>query len=172
METILNLLPMTEAQQRTLAAVAGANRVLYAPNGILPTGEPAGEALYAQATVILGNPRTALLRECRELRLLQTQTAGTERYERPGVLPAGAMLASASGGWGHMVAEHMVAMLLSQMKHLYEYRQKQMKMDEAVDDIRRRFGYYSIQRGLMYYDQALSNQNPKEEHVVHPHSYF
>lgn len=54
----------------------------------------------------------------------------------------------------------------------YEYRQKQMKMDEAVDDIRRRFGYYSIQRGLMYYDQALSNQNPKEEHVVHPHSYF
>ena len=54
----------------------------------------------------------------------------------------------------------------------YEYRQKQMKMDEAVDDIRRRFGYYSIQRGLMYYDQALSNQNQKEEHVVHPHSYF
>lgn len=54
----------------------------------------------------------------------------------------------------------------------YEYRQKQMKVDEAVDDIRRRFGYYSIQRGLMYYDQALSNLNPKEEHVVHPHSYF
>lgn len=54
----------------------------------------------------------------------------------------------------------------------YEYRQKQMKMDRAVDDIRRQFGYYSIQRGLMYYDQALSNQNPKEEHVVYPHSYF
>ena len=54
----------------------------------------------------------------------------------------------------------------------YEYRQKQMKVDEAVDDIRRRFGYYSIQRGLMYYDKALSNLNPKEDHVVHPHSYF
>lgn len=54
----------------------------------------------------------------------------------------------------------------------YEYRQKQMKVDEAVDDIRRRFGYYSIQRGLMYYDKTLSNLNPKEEHVVHPHSYF
>lgn len=54
----------------------------------------------------------------------------------------------------------------------YEYRQKQMKVDEAVDDIRRRFGYYSIQRGLMYYDKALANLNPKEEHVVHPHSYF
>ena len=54
----------------------------------------------------------------------------------------------------------------------YEYRQKQMKVDRAVDIIRSRFGYYSIQRGLMYYDKALSNLNPKEEHTVHPHSYF
>lgn len=54
----------------------------------------------------------------------------------------------------------------------YEYRQRQMKVDRAVDNIRSRFGYYSIQRGLMYYDKALSNLNPKEEHTVHPHSYF
>lgn len=54
----------------------------------------------------------------------------------------------------------------------YEYRQKQMKVDRAVDNIRSRFGYYSIQRGLMYYDKALSNLNPKEDHTVHPHSYF
>lgn len=54
----------------------------------------------------------------------------------------------------------------------YEYRQKQMKVDRAVDIIRSRFGYYSIQRGLMYYDKALSNMNPKEDHTVHPHSYF
>ena len=31
-----------------------------------------------------------------------------------------------------------------------EKREKQMKMDSAVDEIRRRFGFYSIQRGLMY----------------------
>ena len=54
----------------------------------------------------------------------------------------------------------------------YEYRQRQMKVDRAVDNIRSRFGYYSIQRGLMYYDKALSNLNPKEDHTVHPHSYF
>lgn len=54
----------------------------------------------------------------------------------------------------------------------YEYRHKQMKVDRAVDIIRSRFGYYSIQRGLMYYDKALSNLNPKEDHTVHPHSYF
>src|SRR5574344_479080 len=53
-----------------------------------------------------------------------------------------------------------------------EKREKQMKMDSAVDEIRRRFGFYSIQRGLMYRDRMLSAVNAKEEHTVHPHGYF
>lgn len=51
-------------------------------------------------------------------------------------------------------------------------REKQMKVDIAVDDIRRRFGFYSIQRGIMYRDKILSAVNVKEEHTVHPHGYF
>jgi len=35
-------------------------------------------------------------------------------------------------------------------------REKQMKMDETVDIIRKRFGFYSVQRGLMYRDIILS----------------
>lgn len=53
-----------------------------------------------------------------------------------------------------------------------EQREKQTKMDTAVDEIRQRFGYYSIQRGLMYEDRVLSALNAKEEHTVHPHGYF
>ncbi len=53
-----------------------------------------------------------------------------------------------------------------------ELREKQMKVDEAVDDIRRRYGFYSIQRGLMYQDRVLSAVNAKEDHTVHPHGYF
>ena len=53
-----------------------------------------------------------------------------------------------------------------------ELREKQMKVDEAVDDIGRRFGFYSIQRGLMYQDKVLSAVNAKEAHTVHPHGYF
>ena len=34
-------------------------------------------------------------------------------------------------------------------------REKQMKVDAAVDDIRRRFGFYSVQRGLMYSGSGL-----------------
>lgn len=54
----------------------------------------------------------------------------------------------------------------------FRMREKQMKMDIAVDDIRRRFGFYSIQRGLMYRDRMLSSVNAKEDHTVHPHGYF
>lgn len=51
-------------------------------------------------------------------------------------------------------------------------REKCKKVDQAVDDIRRRFGYHSIQRGLMYEDLALSSLDAKSEHTVHPHGYF
>ena len=54
----------------------------------------------------------------------------------------------------------------------YAYRKKQEKVDEAVDYIRQRFGYGSVQRGLMYHDRMLSKLNAREDHVVHPHSYF
>jgi len=54
----------------------------------------------------------------------------------------------------------------------FQMREKHMKMDVAVDDIRRRFGFYSIQRGLMYQDKILSSVNAKEDHTVHPHGYF
>ncbi len=53
-----------------------------------------------------------------------------------------------------------------------EQREKQMKVDEAVDTIRKRFGFYSVQRGLMYCDRILSAVDAKAEHTVHPHGYF
>ena len=54
----------------------------------------------------------------------------------------------------------------------FQMREKHMKMDATVDDIRRRFGFYSIQRGLMYQDKVLSAVNAKEDHTVHSHGYF
>lgn len=53
-----------------------------------------------------------------------------------------------------------------------QFREKQMKMDEAVDIIRKRFGFYSIQRGLMYRDRILSACDAKSDHTVHYHGYF
>lgn len=50
-------------------------------------------------------------------------------------------------------------------------KEKMRKLDSAVDDIRRRFGFFSLQRGLMMQDKVLSNVNGLE-HTIHPHGYF
>lgn len=54
----------------------------------------------------------------------------------------------------------------------FEYREKLHKVDVAVDYIRKRFGYQSIQRGLMYQDQCLKALDAKGDHTVHPRGYF
>ena len=53
-----------------------------------------------------------------------------------------------------------------------EYRERQQRMDKAVDEIRRRFGFYSIQRGISMLDSTLKSLNAKEDNIVHPHGYM
>lgn len=53
-----------------------------------------------------------------------------------------------------------------------EERDKQHKIDLAIDNLRGRFGFYSVQRGMMYLDRNLSKLNAKEDHVTHPRGYF
>lgn len=54
-----------------------------------------------------------------------------------------------------------------------EQREKYLKADLAVTDIRRRFGYESVLRGLMYQDRVLSGLDAKaEDHMIHPVAYF
>jgi len=48
---------------------------------------------------------------------------------------------------------------------------KREKLDIAVDDIRRRFGHFSIHRAVMLRDHALGGINPTE-HTIHPVGYF
>ena len=52
-----------------------------------------------------------------------------------------------------------------------EKKEKLEKLDRTVDEIRRRFGYFSIHRAAMYQDKVLSHLDAGT-HTVHPHSYF
>lgn len=45
-------------------------------------------------------------------------------------------------------------------------------LERAVDEVRRRFGYAALRRGIMLTDPALSAVNPKEDHVIHPVGFF
>ena len=53
-----------------------------------------------------------------------------------------------------------------------EKREKLMKMDGAIDELRGRFGYFCVQRGIMYQDKILSTLDAESTHTVHPHGYF
>ena len=52
-------------------------------------------------------------------------------------------------------------------------RERQMRADRMVSEIRGRYGYSAIQRGIMHEDRYLSSLNATaEDHMIHPHSYL
>ena len=126
MALILNLLNLSEAQREAFRAAAPGHEQVFAPAGIDPaSGAPLPRERYAQAAAVIGNPPPEWIHGSDALRMLQTRSAGVDRYDAPGVLPARAKLFSASGAYGHSVGEHMFAMLLALMKRLPQYRDRQ-----------------------------------------------
>jgi len=55
---------------------------------------------------------------------------------------------------------------------MYLIGQRLETFEETVDDLRRRFGYHIIQRGILYEDNKLTGINPKDDHVIHPLNFF
>ena len=51
-------------------------------------------------------------------------------------------------------------------------RDKWERIDAAVDRLRQRYGYRSIQRPRLFTDPLLGAINPKDNHTVHPIGYF
>ena len=50
--------------------------------------------------------------------------------------------------------------------------QRAETLEHSVDRLRERFGPTCIRRGIMLTDNALSNFNPKDDHVIHPKTFF
>lgn len=50
----------------------------------------------------------------------------------------------------------------------FESMEKHERLEGTIDGIRRRFGHFSIQRGVMLSNTDLSRLNPKSEHIIHP----
>lgn len=62
-------------------------------------------------------------------------------------------------------ADSLVQLTLFESSAIY---QRQKDLERAIDQIRRRYGYFSVQRGLMLEDRRLSGFDPKTEHSIHP----
>ncbi len=100
----------------------------------LPGGEffycPAPEldvAALTRADVIIGNVPPAKLTLAQNLRFLQLNSAGSNEYAAPGVLPEGAVLCNASGAYGLAISEHILAGVLTLMKKLHLYARNQQR---------------------------------------------
>lgn len=51
-------------------------------------------------------------------------------------------------------------------------RERQEKLDKSLDNIKKRFGSFSVRPATLLADKALSGFSPKEENIVHPVGYF
>lgn len=51
-------------------------------------------------------------------------------------------------------------------------RMKQEALEKTVSEIRERYGHYAVARAVTEADRTLRNINPRDDHVIHPVSYF
>ena len=81
---VLNLLPLDDAQRAVLMAGAPAATFTHASRTDVTDDQ------IARADVIVGNLAPTRLAAATNLKLLQLNSAGYDKYSGPGILPAGA----------------------------------------------------------------------------------
>ncbi len=112
----------TEAEHRDmLKAAAPDAQIVYKKNSELMQQD------VDAAEIIFGNPPPALIKNAKNLKLLQLFTAGTDGYLP--VLPEGCALANTTGAFGLAIGEHMLASTLMLMKRLHQYRDNQARRE-------------------------------------------
>lgn len=134
-KNILVLFPCPEAYRRSLLTAAQGHNVIFkAP------GEDYRQELQT-AHIILGEPKNEDFPLCRNLELLHSPCSGVNYYTEGGNFPKDATLCCATGAYGAIIAEHMLAMTLSLCRRLPEYRDQQhrqewniLKYDKPLSD--------------------------------------
>ena len=132
MEHVLVVLPFREEQKRKLEQQAPDYQFQYIQKDNLT------KELLEWATILIGNVPIELLSRQLRLKWVQLNNAGTEGYLD--ILPAQCILTNATGAYGDIMAEHILAMLLMLMKRLDQYyveqQLEQWKPQEYVHTLR------------------------------------
>ena len=110
--------PVNEKHKAMLRAACPDGNFRFVPR------ENVKEEDVKHADVIIGNIPLDLVGKCENLKLLHLNMAGADGY--PERMPEGAILANSSGAYGLAISEHMLGMLLSIKKKLYNYHANQM----------------------------------------------
>ena len=119
MEKILVVLPVEERHKKLLQENAPEAEFTYC------AVDKVTREQVQEATIIIGNVSPSLIKGTEKLKWLQLNSAGTDGYTVPGILPEGALLTNATGAYGLALSEHLLAMLLCLMKKLHLYGEDQ-----------------------------------------------
>jgi len=123
MKQALVLFPCDDQIRRQLTAVAG-DRCDLTFKADLADKDAYHQALK-EAEIILGEPKNEDLLFCGNLKWMQSASSGVNYYIDGGCFPSEAILSCMTGCYGNIIAEHLLAMVLSLCRRLPEYRDQQ-----------------------------------------------
>lgn len=71
-------------------------------------------------------------------------------------------------------AQKLIHIRHEQLSFMPDYKKarEHEQLEQVIDRLRERFGFYSIQRAVMLTDPELSKLNPKSDHVIFPERFF
>ena len=82
-------------------------------------------AALEKAHIIIGEPRNEEFVHCRNLQLMHSPSSGVNYYLDGGKFPGDAYFCCMTGGYGNVLAEHLLALVLSLCRRLPEYHDQQ-----------------------------------------------
>lgn len=123
MKNVLITLPLDESYKKRLANIAGDAYELHFRDSTWDRKKYL--AALEQANVILGEPDAEDLCYCRNLEWMQITWSGVDEYMQSACFRQGAILSCATGLYGPILAEHMLALTLALCRRLPEYAEKQ-----------------------------------------------
>ena len=98
-------------------------------------------AALKNAHIIIGEPRNEDFAYCEQLELMHSPSSGVNYYLDGGKFPKGAIFCCMTGGYGNVLAEHLLALVLSLCRRLPEYHEQQKqhkwqlrKYDKQLED--------------------------------------
>lgn len=134
MKHVLITLPFDESYRKRLADIAGNACTLHFWDS--QWGREEYTKALEQANAILGEPDAEDLRFCRHLEWMQITWSGVDYYIQSSTFPKDAILSCATGLYGPIIAEHMLALTLALSRRLPEYavHQQQKKWELLLHD--------------------------------------
>ena len=120
---ILVLFPCTPEVRKELTEAVGESANLMFKD---PSWSPEEyRAALKQAQILIGEPRNEDFVYCEKLELMHSPSSGVNYYMDGGKFPKNAILCCMTGGYGNVLAEHLLALVLSLCRRLPEYHDQQ-----------------------------------------------